>query len=416
MTDVTTQMQEHGLATAPPQALPRLGLTALFLRRALSCLSNGSLTIVMPGGQTIQHQTGQPGPDGVLVLHRYRALRRLLFGGDVGFAESYIKGEWSSPDLTALIELVARNGSDLIERLNGSLVSRLKNWASHRRNANTRSGAKRNIEFHYDLGNDFYRQWLCNRMIYSAALYQEGDTLELAQERKLEAIVSALELAPNDKVLEIGCGWGALAVRLAADHGVAVTGVTLSQAQLVEAWRLAQEAGVWNSADLKLQDYRDIEGRFDRIVSIEMIEAVGERFLPSYFRTMADRLAPGGRVVVQAITIAEDRFEGYRANPDFIQRYIFPGGFLPTKTLMGQRLEEAGLKLTATRTFGLGYAQTLRDWRERFEAAWPEIARLGYSEAFRRMWTYYLCYCEAGFRAGALDVGLYTMEHRESGA
>jgi cyclopropane-fatty-acyl-phospholipid synthase len=388
------------------------GLGTWLFRRILACLRTGSLTIVMPDGQSVSHRTGQPGPDGVLVLHRYTALRRLAFGGDVGFAEAYIKGEWSSPDLSALIELVARNGSEIVDRLTGSFPSKLVNWMSHRLRANTKAGAKRNIEFHYDLGNTFYREWLCSRMIYSSGLYaEEGDTLERAQERKLDAVTAALDLAPGDKVLEIGCGWGALAVRLAGEHGVRVTGVTLSPSQLAEAWQVAQAAGVWSSTDLLLQDYRDIVGKFDRIVSIEMIEAVGEQFLPSYFQTLAKRLAPGGRIVVQSITIAEERFESYRANPDFIQRYIFPGGFLPTKTLMRQRLEEAGLKLVTAQTFGPSYGRTLRDWRLRFEAAWPDIQRMGYSEAFRRMWIYYLGYCEAGFKAGALDVGIYTMEH-----
>jgi len=399
------------------QASKAAGLTAPFLRRILSCLGTGSLTIVMPDGQSIAYRTGASGPDAVLVLHRYRALRRLVFGGDVGFAEAYIKGDWSSPDLTALIELVARNGSEIVDRLSGSWPSRLVNWIGHRLHANTKAGARRNIEFHYDLGNEFYRQWLCSGMIYSSALYRgDDDTLEAAQDRKLAAITADLDPAPGDRVLEIGCGWGALAARLAAERGVCVTGVTLSPSQLAQAWQVVQAAGVWARTDLRLQDYRDIKGQFDRIVSIEMIEAVGERFLPSYFQTLADRLAPGGRIVVQAITIAEERFESYRAHPDFIQRYIFPGGFLPTKALMRQRLEEAGLKLVEARNFGLSYARTLQDWRLRFEAAWPAIERMGYSEAFRRMWTYYLSYCEAGFLAGALDVGFYTMEHGGAGA
>ncbi|CAM5774493.1 cyclopropane-fatty-acyl-phospholipid synthase [Labrys miyagiensis] len=417
MTDATQQMQDLGLNDMTSQTRPGAGLAAGFLRRLLSCLGKGSLTVVMPDGRTLSRQTGQPGPDAVLVLHRLRALRSLLFGGDVGFAEAFIRGDWSSPDLTALIELVACNGSEIVRRLGGSLPSRLFNWLGHRRNSNTKARARRNIGFHYDLGNEFYRQWLCSRMIYSAAIYdREEDTLEQGQERKLAAVTGALGLVPGNRVLEIGCGWGALAARLAAVHDVAVVGVTLSQAQLVESWRVAQDAGVWDKADLRLQDYRDIEGMFDRIVSIEMIEAVGERYLPSYFRTLARRLAPGGRAVLQAITIADERFESYRAHPDFIQRYIFPGGFLPTKTLMRERLEQAGLRMTVTQTFGPSYARTLRDWRQRFESAWPAIAKMGYGEAFRRMWLYYLSYCEAGFRAGALDVGLYTLEHAEGGA
>lgn len=419
MADVTTQLHDRTLKRAfhDIQRLPGRGLTARLFRRILSCLTQGSLTIVMPDGRSVSRNTGVPGPDAVLILHRYRALRRLVFGGDVGFAEAYMKGDWTTPDLTALIELVARNGSEIVDRMAGSLPSRALNWISHRLHANTKAGSRRNIEFHYDLGNEFYRQWLCSGMIYSSALYADStDTLEAAQARKLKAIMDTLDPRPGDRVLEIGCGWGALAARLACERGTQVTGVTLSPAQLEEARQVVQAVGVSSRTDLRLQDYREVEGKFDRIVSIEMIEAVGERFLPSYFQTVTNRLASGGRAVVQAITIAEDRFESYRAHPDFIQRYIFPGGFLPTKALMRQRLNEAGLKLVEAQNFGLSYAHTLREWRLRFEAAWPAIERLGYSPAFKRMWTYYLCYCEAGFRAGALDVGLYTMEHREAGA
>jgi cyclopropane-fatty-acyl-phospholipid synthase len=412
MADVTTPIQEFGMHGTVPEISAGRGLTMLFLRRLLSCLKAGSLTVILPGGAAISHRTGQPGPDAVLTLHHRRALRRLVLGGDVAFAEAYIRGDWSSPDVTALIELAARNGREIVDRLAGAWPQRFLNWLSHHLHANTKAGARRNIAFHYDLGNDFYRHWLCNRMIYSAALYQTpGDSLEEAQERKLQAVVEALDLSFCDSVLEIGCGWGALAVKLARRHQVLVTGVTLSKAQLAEASRVAQDAGVWESTDLRLQDYRDIGGQYDRIVSIEMIEAVGERFLPSYFRTLAERLKPGGRAVIQAITIAEERFEAYRAHPDFIQRYIFPGGFLPTRSLIAEGARQADLKLTDTLSFGASYALTLRDWRARFEAAWPEIEKLGYGEEFRRMWTYYLSYCEAGFRAGALDVGLYTLQH-----
>ncbi|MDQ0395803.1 SAM-dependent methyltransferase [Labrys monachus] len=411
---VGTMAGEQAVREGAGRRAAMRGPTAWLFGRLLACVESGSLVVVLPGGKAIEHRTGIDGPQGVLVVHRRRALRSLAFGGDVGFAEAYVRGDWSSPDLTALIELVARNGSAIVERLSGWVPSRLLNRLSHLARANTRTGSRRNIAFHYDLGNDFYRLWLCRDMIYSSAIYAEpADTLERAQRRKIDAIVSALQPRPGDRVLEIGCGWGALAARLGGERA-AVTAVTLSPAQLSMARAVVRQAGIADRVDLRLQDYREIEGRYDRIVSIEMIEAVGERFLPGYFHALARRLEPGGRAVIQAITIAEERFEGYRARPDFIQRSIFPGGFLPTKALMRRRLEEAGLRLVAAENFGHSYARTLHDWRTRFEAAWPEIEKLGYSASFRRLWTYYLSYCEAGFRADALDVGLYSIVHREA--
>jgi cyclopropane-fatty-acyl-phospholipid synthase len=418
MADVTSQMQSSADTSGAIDASGKrlLKPTVWFFRRVLSCLRVGSLTVILPNGEHMEHHTGRVGPDAVLVVHRHRALRRLVFGGDVGFAEAYVRGDWSSPDLAALIELVARNGSAVVDRLSGWMPSRVFNWLNHRAHANTRAGSRRNIEFHYDLGNDFYRLWLCRDMIYSSAIYQGAqDTLEQAQARKLDAIIRELDLQGGGEVLEIGCGWGALAARLGGE-GIRATGVTLSPAQLEWAQAVVKKSGVADRVSLCLQDYRDLVGRYDRIVSVEMIEAVGERFLPGYFHTLASHLKPGGRAVIQAITIAEERFESYRAQPDFIQRYVFPGGFLPTKTLIRQKLEEAGLRLVGMQNFGRSYARTLQDWHRRFDAAWPQIEQLGYGASFRRLWTYYLSYCEAGFRAGALDVGLYTLMHREAAA
>lgn len=411
MADVSTQLQT-GSTGSEKDRMRRTGLSGWLARRLLACLRVGSLTIVLPNGGRIERRTGCTGPEAVLAVHRYRAFRCLIFGGDVGFAEAYIRGDWSSPDLVALIELAARNGDAIERQISGWLPSRGFNRLRHRAHANTKAGSRRNVEFHYDLGNAFYRHWLCRDMIYSSAIYETpADSLDQAQARKLEAIMASLDVAPGMDVLEIGCGWGTLAARL-GQRGASVLGVTLSPAQLSYAEAVIAEAGLGEKVALRLQDYRDLDAHFDRIVSIEMIEAVGEQFLPGYFDMLSRRLKPGGRVVIQVITIAEERFESYRSRPDFIQRYIFPGGFLPTKTLMREGLAAAGLRLVSQANFGLSYARTLAEWRRRFETAWHDIAKLGYTEEFKRLWIYYLSYCEAGFTAGALDVGLYTIEHR----
>ena len=341
-----------------------------------------------------------------MVLHRWRTLKRLLTGGDVAGAEAYIDGDWSSPDLPALIELVARNAA-LVQTIGGSWFARMLNRLHHRMNANTRRGSKRNIMRHYDLGNAFYAAWLDEGMSYSSALYETGaERLEDAQTAKQDRAIDLLALAGGERVLEIGCGWGGLAARLLARGAGPVTGLTLSPAQLAYARDRLAGAG---PADIRLQDYRDTDGTFDRIVSIEMVEAVGEAWWPSYFATLRDRLRPGGIAVLQAITIAEERFADYRTCVDFIQRYIFPGGMLPSASALRRQIVEAGLELRSVQTFGSSYARTLAEWRRRFHAAWPDIERLGFDERFKRIWDYYLSYCEAGFRSEATDVGLYVL-------
>jgi cyclopropane-fatty-acyl-phospholipid synthase len=363
----------------------------------------GRLTIVTPGGIALSHGWDD-GPQAVLALKRWRTLWRLLFQGDIAFAESYLDGDWDSPDLPALIEFAGRNISTLNEAMEPSWGQRLLNRLRHALNANTRRGSRRNIQRHYDLGNDFYRLWLDPGMTYSSALYTAADqTLEEAQAAKQDRAIELLDLRQGDSVLEIGIGWGALAERL-AQAGCRVTGVTLSPSQLA----VAQER-VGPAADLLLQDYRDVAGAFDRIVSIEMIEAVGERYWPAFFGTLRDRLRPGGLAVLQAITIREDLFNGYRQCTDFIQHYIFPGGMLPTKAIIEAQSDAAGLMVRSIETFGLSYARTLAEWRQRFHAAWPEIELQGFDTRFRRMWDYYLAYCEGGFRAGNIDVGYYVL-------
>jgi len=299
----------------------------------------------------------------------------------------------------------------LDKTMRGAALFRWTNRLRHWLRPNSRRGSRANIVSHYDLGNDFYRLWLDPKMIYSSALYADGETdLAAAQAQKLARIGDLLALEGGEQVLEIGCGWGALAESLAQSRGAKVTALTLSPSQLRWAKDSAAAQGVGDAIDYRLQDYRDVQGSFDRVVSIEMIEAVGEAWWPTYFATLARALRPGGRAVLQAITIADDRYESYRKAPDFIQRHIFPGGFLPSKSAFAEQVERAGLRLRASECFGASYARTLAEWRRRFHANWREISAQGFDERFRRLWDYYLCYCEAGFAEGAIDVGLYVLE------
>ena len=391
------------------------------LRRLLSRVRHGQLSLTLPDGRRIEVIGGAPGPRAELRLHRWRPALRLLLQGDLGLAFSYRDGDWSSADLTELLCFGLANEAAL-----GVIESRgparwLARWL-HRANANTKRGSRHNIAAHYDLGNAFYARWLDESMLYSSAIYDaeaasqapSPQTLESAQAQRLDRIVELLDPRAGDRVLEIGCGWGTLAATLARRCGVEVVGVTLSTEQLAFARERAAQYGVAREVDLRLQDYRDIRGQFDRIVSIEMIEAVGEAYWPTYFATLKERLKPGGVAVVQAITIDESHFERYRDSPDFIQRCIFPGGMLPTPERMAEQARRAGLRLSTELRFGRGYALTLREWRRRFLAEWPAIQALGFDEAFRRLWTYYLCYCEAGFLAGRVDVGLYRLTHAEA--
>ncbi len=386
------------------------GLGVLLLKSLAARLAVGSLTLITPSGARIDHRGPLPGPHATMTISSWRAIRRLIAGGNIGFAEGYIAGDWSSPAPTAMIELAAENTRRLAGLVTGHPLARLANRAHHRRRENTKEGSRRNIAFHYDLGNDFYRLWLDDSLTYSSGIYADpSDSLEAAQETKLARIETMLGVEPGTKLLEIGCGWGALAARLAR-AGAEVTAVTLSQEQLAHARSVLESDGLAGRADVRLEDYRDVDGQFDRIVSIEMLEAVGERHWPTYFDVLRARLKKGGRAILQVITIHEDRFETYRSGSDFIQRYVFPGGMLPTKSILKAQAEQAGFRLSAVETFGPSYALTLKDWRRRFLDAWPAVAALGFPPEFKRMWEYYLCYCEAGFRTGAIDVGLYRLE------
>lgn len=384
-------------------------MAARVVRSIVAQIECGQIAILLPSGERIEHAGDHAGPSATLVVHRWRAIRRLVSHGDIGFAEAYIDGDWSSPDLVALLELAARNITVVDRKVSGFWAVRTLNRILHLLRTNRKAGSRRNIAFHYDLGNKFYGCWLDSSMTYSSAFYENaGQSLEDAQNAKLSRILELLDLRGGENVLEIGCGWGALAVQLAR-AGAVVTGITLSSEQLTFARQRVQREALASKVSFELTDYRDTRGVYDRIVSIEMMEAVGEAYWLAYFKTLYDRLKSGGLAVLQVITIDDVRFEAYRRSADFIQRYIFPGGMLPTKTIIAAQGARAGLRLISTQSFGASYALTLAEWRKRFLAAWPDIAEMGFSERFRRLWKYYLCYCEAGFRAASIDVGLYVL-------
>jgi len=388
------------------------GFRAALVERFCASLQRGSITITTPHGVQLRHRGAEPGPDAAVVLHRWRALRRLAIGGDVAFAEAYGDGDWSTPDLAALVELAAINGGAADQAVQAPRLMRLVNRLRHLRRPNSRAGSRRNIVAHYDLGNDFFSSWLDEGLSYSSGLYaHEATTLEEAQAAKQDRAIALLDMQGGESVLEVGIGWGGLAERILERHDGTLRGVTLSPSQLTHANARMTLAGLAGRADLRLQDYRDVQGRFDRIVSIEMLEAVGEAYWPTFFSTLRDRLAPGGIAVLQVITIAEDRYESYRRGADFIQRHIFPGGMLPSPSVLREQVAAAGLVLDHEETFGASYARTLADWHRRFMPVLPELSRLGLDERFGRLWRYYLGYCEGGFRAGAIDVGFYRIRH-----
>jgi len=387
------------------------GLGAAMVQRLFCRLERGRLTVVLPDGAAVTHRGPLPGQEAQLELRSWKPLRALLLGGDNGFAESYIAGDWSSPDLAAFLRFGAENMAALKTEAGGTwgaqLTARLRHW----RNRNSRAGSRRNILAHYDLGNSFYACWLDASMTYSSALYAAPEEdLADAQARKLKRIAELLHAGPGADVLEIGCGWGALAEQLASG-GARVTGLTLSPAQAQYARARLAAAGLEGRAEIVLRDYRDASGVYDRIVSIEMLEAVGEAWWPAYFAGVRARLKPAGRAVLQVITIDEALFDNYRRHPDFIQLHVFPGGMLLTKSAIAAQAARVGLMLTRTDFFGQSYALTLAEWRRRFLRAWPTIEREErFAPPFKRLWEYYLAYCEAGFVTGMTDVGLYVLE------
>jgi cyclopropane-fatty-acyl-phospholipid synthase len=384
------------------KGLPSLVRRSLKMVRALR---HGTLDVTLPDGRMLRIPGKEPGPHGHIVIHDYRFIRRVMKAADMGVAESYIAGEWSSPDVTAFLELFCVNHHVIEEDLLASPLVRNFLRLYHWWNSNTKSRAKRNISAHYDLGNAFYTRWLDPTMTYSSALFPTGEEdLTAAQTAKYRALAEQTGMQAGHSVLEIGCGWGGFAEYAAREIGCHVTGLTISREQFDFARKRVFDAGLADKVEIRFQDYRDETGLYDRIASIEMFEAVGEKYWPVYFETLRDRLKPGGVAGLQIITIQDRYFDQYKATPDFIQRYVFPGGMLPCPAILDRISSSAGLNRVYQRVFGLDYARTLRMWRDRFWSSWPQLEPLGFDDRFKRLWEYYLHYCEAGFRAGHIDV------------
>ncbi len=389
-----------------PRLRRRAGFNVQMLALALRhTWSAGVLNFVGPDGSLHRIEGAHPGLEARLEVRDSRFVRRVLATGDVGFAESYIAGEWDSPDLAQLLTACSANFDQIGRLMDGSPILRLLNATAHALNRNSRSGSRRNICAHYDLGDDFYRLWLDAGMNYSSALYA-GDALDLAaaQRAKHSALADAMGLQSGHSLLEIGCGWGDFARFAALERGARVTAITVSRAQHDHTAQRIQRDGLGERVEVKLCDYRDLHGRFDRIASIEMLEAVGEAYWPTYFRKLRELMAPGGRAGLQVITIQDALFEGYRRRPDFIQLNIFPGGMLPSERRLHEETDRAGLSWTGLRRFGQDYARTLADWGRRYADQAEAVRGQGFDLRFDRLWRYYLAYCEAGFRTERTDV------------
>ena len=384
-----------------------------FLLAILSNLHCGRLTLTLPDGSQHQFSGAMSGPDSDLTIHTESALRRLLHDGKMGFCEAFMDGEASSQSLPTLIELAVLHDKYLENALKTNIFRQAGLRLFHMLRRNNKPGSAKNIAHHYDIGNSFYQAWLDPSMTYSSAVFDsETDDLTTAQLNKYKRLAELADIQSGDRVLEIGCGWGGFAKFVSQHIGAHVTGITISQAQLAYAKASLAEAGLQNKVDLKLMDYRDLQGRFDKIVSIEMFEAVGQAYWPVYFDTISRMLKSGGRAVIQSITIDHDAFQSYRDQPDFIQRYIFPGGMLPSMPMLQTPVAQAGLELVAENGYASDYARTLQEWRARFLAAWPSLAGDKFDNRFKRMWELYLAYCEGGFRAGMIDVKQILLMHK----
>lgn len=388
------------------QGLPAQMKRVMHLLRKMK---HGALCVTFPDGKTVAFGDGTRPM--TLTMHTWGVAAAVLKSGDIGCAESYISGDWHTDDLPGLIAFFIRNRSDVESMIYGSWWGRLAYRVRHLFNRNTKSGSRKNIHAHYDIGNDFYQLWLDPSMTYSSALYrgEQTQSLEQAQAAKYRRVADELQLAAGMHVLEVGCGWGGFAEFSASEAEVQVMGLTLSTEQLHFSNQRIARAGIAHRVEFRLQDYRDVHGCFDAIASIEMFEAVGEAYWPSYFECIARNLKQGGRACIQTIVIADHMFERYRRSTDFIQQYIFPGGMLPSPQKFRELASLHGLSIVNELAFGQDYARTTAEWREAFHRAMPQVRALDFDERFIRTWDFYLAYCEAGFRAGSIDVMQFTL-------
>ncbi|WP_417782606.1 class I SAM-dependent methyltransferase [Terasakiella pusilla] len=374
----------------------------------LGNLKHGRLSLTLPDGHTLH--VGEGERHASVILNNYRPLSRFILHGDLALAESYMEGEWECPDLTSLFDIALANENEFSLDNRGSWLVKTLNRVRHLLNKNSKRGSRRNISYHYDLGNNFYKKWLDDTMTYSSALFSDDhENLRDAQLHKYRTIAEMAGLKKGDKVLEIGCGWGGFSQVAAEEYDSHIHGLTLSSEQLEYALKRYQNAGIADRAYASLTDYRDSVGKFDKIVSIEMFEAVGFEHWDTYFEVVKKRLKDDGCAVLQIILIEDDRFDSYRKNVDFIQKYIFPGGLLPSIKALTQTLDRHGLKCDEQLLFGQSYAKTCELWQKNFQHNWNEIKPMGFDDRFKKMWEYYLSYCEAGFKAGTIDVGLFKI-------
>ena len=387
------------------QVLADLPLAARMAFTFAARLRRGTLDIHLPDGRKFQFGGVEPGPAATMIVRDMNFARRFLAGGDIGIAEAYLRGEWETPDLTQFLYIFCVNHDLAGSLIENNPLGRVMQLFRHWMNRNTRRQAKKNIHAHYDLGNSFYSAWLDETMTYSSAIYERGvNDLAAAQLRKYESLAEHIKVAPGQTVLEIGCGWGGFAEYVAKNYDVRMVGLTISKEQLDYARERMFKQGLADRVEIRMQDYRDERGTYDRIASIEMIEAVGEQFWPKYFAQLRDRLKNGGLAGIQAITIQDKFYPSYRREVDFIRRYVFPGGMLPAPAILKSLGDKIGLPFVGEKIFGEDYARTLSEWRDRFRAAWPSLMPLGFDERFRRLWEYYLAYCEAGFLSHNIDV------------
>ncbi len=395
----------RGFFTRREPAGPPLPRRLRMLHYILNRIERGSMELRLPDGSRLRAEGNEPGPCGSIRVLNPKFFRRLPIGGEVGFGEMFMDGWWTTPDLQGLLDVIMLNNENMARRLPGAGLIRLRERLRHFLNSNSRTGSRRNIARHYDLGNDFYSLWLDKTLTYSSALFRNGsESLAEAQRNKYAAICDRLALVPGDRILEIGCGWGGFAEFAIRERGVRVTGLTISREQQNFARRRLFNAGLAERAEILLRDYRDERGVYDGIASIEMIEAVGEKYWPAYFSSLHDRLRPGCVAALQAIMIADKLFPKYRKGADFIQKHIFPGGMLPSPAAMRGHADAAGLQLIGQESLADSYSRTLRAWRSRFNSRWSRIAALGFDGRFHRMWNFYLAASAAGFAAGTTDV------------